>query len=244
MRTTALVLIVLAAAVAAPAAGAAGGLVFRYYPGAGYRFQPLLSFGHLNAAVSAHDAPAARRLATALLARGVRRGDALYWDYDFSFGGGPARWTSGFTQAIAAQSLARAGVLLGDPALRRAGDAAFRALRPSLLMRVGGGLWIREYGFTRQVILNAQLQSVLALESYARIAKTPAAQRVATGLEVAARNLLPRFDLGCWGRYQLGGAAADVHYETYHVELLRQLARTHDDPIWRATYARWRDCLS
>src|SRR5882724_8536569 len=130
MRTTALVLIVLAAATtvpgagAAPRTGAAGGLVFRYYAGSGYRFQPLLSFANLNIAVSAHDAPAARRLATALLARAVRRGGALYWEYDFSFGGGPARWTSGFTQAIAAQALARAGVLLRDRALGRAGEAA------------------------------------------------------------------------------------------------------------------------
>jgi hypothetical protein len=219
------------------------GLVFRYYAGAGLRFQPLLSFGKLDAAVGRRDRTHARRLVGALLARGVRDGDALYWPYDFSFGGGPPTWTSGFTQAVAANALARAGVLLGDDTLRVAAERAFRGLQRTLLMPVGGGLWVREYSYTGQVILNAQLESVLAVESYASIAKTPAATRVALSLERAARTLLPQFDLGCWGRYQLGGAAADLHYEAYHVDLLRRLAATHREPIWRRTYERWRRCL-
>ena len=94
------------------------------------------------------------------------------------------------------------------------------------------------------MILNAQLQSVLALESYASIVQTPASQRVASAVEHAARTLLPRFDLGCWGRYQLGGVAADAHYEAYHVELLRRLAASHAEPIWRKTYVSWSRCLS
>src|SRR3954452_8025905 len=142
-----LFILVVSAAGAANAAAAdrtTNGLVYRYYAPYGYRFQPLLSFASLNRAVSDHNAPAARRLAAALLARGVRRGDALYWDYDFSFGGGPSRWSSGFTQAIAAQALARAGVLLRDPSLGTAADSAFRALRHGLLLPVRGGVWIRE----------------------------------------------------------------------------------------------------
>lgn len=237
----------IALVIGAAAAGAAhaadrtsGGLVYRYYAPYGYRFQPLLSFGRLNRAVSDHNPAVARRLAAALLAHGIRRGGALYWDYDFSFGGGPSRWTSGFTQAVAAQALARAGVLLRDPYLESDADAAFRALSHGLLLHVEGGLWIREYGFTQQVILNAQLQSVLALESYASIAQTRAALHVASSVEHAARTLLPRFDLGCWGRYQLGGGAADAHYEAYHVDLLRRLAAHHREPIWRQTYLRWR----
>jgi hypothetical protein len=134
-------------------------------------------------------------------------------------------------------------VLLDDPALRAAADGAFRGLRATLLIPVAGGSWVREYSYTGQVILNAQLESVLALESYARIARTPAARRVAQDVERAARRLLPRFDLGCWGRYQLGGYRADLHYEAYHVELLRRLAATHPQPIWRDTYERWSRCL-
>jgi hypothetical protein len=220
------------------------GMVYRYYPGLGYRFQPLLSFGALNDRVSAHDAPGARRLASLLLAQGVRSGRALYWRYDFPFGGSAAGWTSGFAQAVAAQALARTGKLLRDPSFTAAGDAAFRGLRSTLLMPIGGGSWVREYSFTGQVILNAQLESILALDSYARVRKTDAARRVARDLEVAARTLLPRFEAGCWGLYELGGARADLHYQTYHVDLLRRMAARHHEPIWRNTYLRWRGCLS
>jgi PKD repeat protein len=223
--------------------GYGDGLVFRYYGGAGSQFQPLLSFAALNNQVLERRCGAVRRLASALLARAVRSGDAVYWHYDFSFEGGPVPWTSGFAQVVAAQALARAGVMLRDPALSAAAAASFRALRRTLLMPLAGGFWIREYGFTSQVILNAQLQSIISLDSYATIAESAPAHRLARELAVATRRLLPRFDLGCWGRYQLGGAAASVHYQTYHVELLRRLAATHTEPIWRRTYLRWRRCL-
>lgn len=238
---------VLAAAAAqardVPASTHGTGVVYRYYAGAGYRFQPLLSFGNLNAAVSARDIPATRRLAQALLGHAVRRGNALYWPYDFAFGGGAPGWTSGFTQAVAAQALARTAVLLRDPSYTRAAAAAYRALQGGLLMPLGGGTWIREYSFTHEAILNAQLESLLALESYARVAKSAPAAALAARLERATRTLLPQFDVGCWGRYELGGGAADLHYETYHVDLLRRMAVRHPEPIWRTTYLRWQSCL-
>ena len=56
------------------------GLVFEYYPGAGYQFQPLLSVAALDEQVSEQRCRAARRLASALLARAVRVGDAVYWE--------------------------------------------------------------------------------------------------------------------------------------------------------------------
>ena len=109
--------------------GYGDGLVFRYYGGAGYQFQPLLSFAALNQLVLEQRCGAARRLASALLARAVRSGDAVYWEYDFPFQGGPVPWRSGFAQAVAAQALARAGVMLRDPALTAAAAASFRGLR-------------------------------------------------------------------------------------------------------------------
>ena len=218
-------------------------VVFRYYPGLGYRFQPLLSFAALNQNVSQRRAYAARRIAAALLGRAVRSGDALFWEYDFSYQGGPAPWRSGFAQAVAAQALARAGALLGEPLLSAAADAAFRGLRPTLLLPIAGGLWIREYGFTQQVILNAQLQSILSLESYAAFAKSAAARGVVRELIVATRRLLPHFDVGCWARYQLAGPPARLGYQIYHVDLLRRLAVRRAEPIWRGTYVRWLRCL-
>lgn len=218
------------------------GLVFRYYSGSGWQFQPLLSFEHLNNLVSAGQARAAQRLVEALLARGRRQGTALYWHYDFPYGG-PAPWSSGFVQAIAAQSLARASRLLGRPALLRPAGAALRGLRQGLLLRVGGGLWIREYGFTRQVILNSQLQSLLALRVYARLVATPQAARLVQSLYRATLRLLPRFDLGCHSLYQLGGPVADRHYQDYQVALLQRLAGQYPaEPLFWRLYLRWRRC--
>jgi PKD repeat protein len=223
--------------------GHGDGLTFRSYAGAGYQFQPLLSFAALNSRVSHKRWCAVRRLASALVARAVRSGDAAYWEYGFSFAGGPEPWRSGFAQAVAAQALARAGALLQDPALSAAAAAAFRGLRGPLLMRRSGGAWVREYGFTNEVILNAQLQSIISLDSYAAVADSAPGRRLAQELAVAARRLMPRFDVGCWARYELGGGAASLHYQTYHVELLRRLAATRPEPIWRRTYLRWRRCL-
>ncbi len=110
-------------------------------------------------------------------------------------------------------------------------------------MPIAGGLWIREYGFTQQVILNAQLQSIISLESYAKTAESAAAHRVVRELIVATRKLLPLFDVGCWARYELGGSSASLSYQIYHVDLLRRLAAKRAEPIWRKTYERWVRCL-
>jgi D-glucuronyl C5-epimerase-like protein/PASTA domain-containing protein len=221
----------------------ASGLVLRYYAGSGWQFQPLLSFEHLNNLVSAGQAGAAQRLVEALLARGRRQGAALYWRYDFPFAGGPVPWSSGFVQAVAAQSLARAGKLLGRPALLKPAGAALLGLRQGLLLHVGGGLWIREYGFTRQVILNSQLQSLISLHSYAQLVDTPQTDRLVGSLYRATVRLLPRFDLGCHSLYQLGGPVADHHYQDYHVELLKRLAGLYpQEPLFGRLYVRWRRC--
>lgn len=240
--------VVLAVGAAAPEAQAgtsresdlldADGVVYRFFPGHGYQFHPLANFARLNAVVSQQRPAATRRLARALVARAIRRDGALYWEYGFSFGG-PSRWTSGFAQAVAAQSLARAGHLLFDPSLSRAASAAFHAITQSHLRPLAGGVWILEYGFSEMAILNAQLQSLVSLDSFAGLDDRPEVHRTVARLDVASRALLARFDTGCWSRYSLDGADASLHYHAYHVQLLRRLAATRPHPIWRQTADRW-----
>jgi uncharacterized delta-60 repeat protein len=218
------------------------GLVFRYYPGSGWQFHPLISFVHLNNLILAGRTGAVQRLVKALLARSHRHGAALYWNFDFPYGG-PVPWTSGFTQAVAAQALARAGRLLRQPALLKPARAALLDLRRGLLLHVGGGLWIREYGFNQDVILNSQLQSLLSLRNYAHLTGSPLAARLVKSLYRATVRLLPRFDLGCHSLYQLGGPVADQHYQDYQVGLLKRLAGLYPaEPIFRRLYLRWRPC--
>jgi hypothetical protein len=219
------------------------GLVFRYYPGSGWQFQPLLSFSRLDVLVSAGQAAPARRLVDALLARGRRQGAALYWDYNFPYEGGRAPWRSGFVQAEAADYLAETSRFLRQPALLGSAEAALRGLRHGLLLRVGGGLWVREYGFNRKVILNSQLQVLLSLHHYILGAPTADARRLVQSLYRATVRLLPRFDLGCRSLYQLGGPVADHHYQDYHVILLEQLAHAFPgEPLFRRLYLRWSKC--
>jgi hypothetical protein len=214
------------------------GVVYRTYPGHGFQFQALASFARLNALVSGGREASADRLALALVERGITGRGSLYWEYYFPFHG-PPRWTSGFVQAVAAQALARAGELLGDEALAHAAYQSFRAMLQTHVRPLAGGLWIREYGFSDIAILNAQLQSLVSLTSFAAIANTSGARRAVTQLDQATRALLGEFDTGCWSLYSLGGARASPHYHEYHVQLLRRLAANRSHAIWRETVGRW-----
>jgi hypothetical protein len=158
------------------------------------------------------------------------------WEYYFPFGG-PSRWTSGFVQGVAADALERAGQALDDDPLREAARRALLGMGDGLVMPLGGGLWVREYGFTDRAILTAQLQTLLSVADYARRSGDAPAGRLAGRLETAARSLLPRFDAGCWSLYSLGGHKASRHYQGYHVALLRQLASARPPGGLWSTYA-------
>ncbi|MGH3030450.1 MAG: peptidoglycan-binding domain-containing protein, partial [Gaiellaceae bacterium] len=82
------------------------GVVYRYFAGHGLQFHPLANFARLNVLARKEEREAARRLADALVARGVPSGDTVTWEYHFPFQG-PPRWTSGLAQAAGAQALAR-----------------------------------------------------------------------------------------------------------------------------------------
>jgi D-glucuronyl C5-epimerase C-terminus len=221
----------------------ADGVVYRSFENHGYQFHPIAAFAHLNTLARRGKREAVARLAPALAERGVRSGSALVWEYYFPFGG-PARWSSGFAQTIAAQALARSGKLLGDERLLAQARAAYRGIGHGLYLELGGGVWIREYGFSDMAILNAHLQSLIPLYEYERISKDPQAGATVARMETAARTLLPQFDTGCWSLYSLGCSPASLHYHTYHVDLLHQLAAETGDPFWKQTEDRWRGYLS
>jgi hypothetical protein len=219
----------LAASLGAPSGAAArdvempDGAVYR--PGlTGSYFHPLASFGRLNRAVTAGNRKKARRLADALVARGTRQGRfALVWHYDVP--GGKQGWTSGLAQAVAAQALARAG---REEEARR----AFLAIPNGLLTDLPQGPWIKLYGYSDVVVLNAQLQAALSIGHYARLTGDERARRLARDLRRTAKALLPRFDTGSWSRYALGGKAATMEYHAYVTSLLWKLAARQGGGRW------------
>jgi D-glucuronyl C5-epimerase-like protein len=195
-------------------------------------FHPLASFGKLNSALASGDRRRASRLASTLVARGTRERGTLVWRYN-ARRDGPATWESGLAQAVAAQSLARAGYI---SAARR----AFRAIPDRLLIRLPEGPWIKLYGYSNVVVLNAQLQATLSIADYARLAQDAQAKRLARAMRQTTLVLLGRFDTGSWSRYSLNGADATLEYHEFVTSLLWKFARRTHGWRWRVYASRFR----
>ena len=217
---------------------AGDGVVYRLFFGHGFQFHPLGNFAALNQHVTRRRDEAAATLASSLVARGVRRGGGRVWEYYFLFGGGYPPWTSGMAQAAGAQALARAGRRLGDRSLIGAAARAYRAVPLGLLLSLAAGPWIQHYSFSRLVVLNAHLQSVLSIWDYAAIAGDSGASGLGNRMERSAKSLFPKFDTGYWSLYSLGNEA-DLHYHEYVVSLLGNLARRTTDDFWERKAARF-----
>jgi hypothetical protein len=218
------------------------GVVYRWFPRLGLEFHPLANFGALNNVAAKGDYEATQTLADALVARAIPRGQRLIWEYQFRYGGGRPPWASGMAQAVAAQALARSSALLGDPALGVAAVRAYASV-PPFLMPLSTGPWIQLYGFSKQVVLNAQLQSILSLLEYAQTNEDADAASLAQQLATSAQTMFPRFDTGDWSRYQLGGGYATREYQKFVTDLLAKLARQTQDPFWVETSQRFRNYL-
>lgn len=216
------------------------GVVYRYFAGRCFEYHPLANFGALNALVAAGDAEGAQRLATALVARGTYlRGGGIGWEYLFPFAGGRGPWLSGMAQAVAAQALARTAALVPEDATMLLGKAraAYQAIPGGLLTSVAAGPWIRLYSFTSMQVLNAQLQAVISLQSYAAAAEDTQAAALAARMERATLATLPRFDTGYWSYYALPNDPSPFDYHDYVVQLLRRLSPA--DPRFADAAARF-----
>ncbi len=190
------------------------GVVYRYFAGYCFRFHPLANFGVLNARIASGDVDGTRELADALIARGVyQKGGGIAWEYDFSFGGGRAPWLSGMAQSVAAQAFAAAAALVTDrsTAYMNEGRAAERVIPKRLMTTVAAGPWIKLYGFSSLVVLNAQLQSTLSLQAYATASGDTTAGALAKRMANAAYATLPRFDTGYWSYYSLPNEPSPDH---------------------------------
>ena len=207
------------------------GVIYRYFPGLGLQWHPLAEFGALNAAYTSRNLKRTARLAQALVDREEDDG----YEYYFHFGG-PTPWTSGMAETVAAQALARASELTGNPFLAQAAARAAR-LAGRLVLHVSTGPWIRLYSFDSEIVLNAQLQAVLSLQDYAQLEGDASAQSLASALNASAKALLPRFDTGAWSLYSLSGPEAPFDYQRYVTLELRQLAAR--DPTWSAAAGRF-----
>jgi hypothetical protein len=214
-------------------AAAPSGVVYRNYGRRGLQFQPLASFGRVNAALGSGHRDRAAQLARALLARATRGNGTLRWRYYFDAYGARGPWTSGLTQAVAAQALARVG-RLAEARL------AFEALYRKLIIQLPQGPWIRLYSFSDTAVLNAQLQGIISLRQYGIRAADRRATRLSAALADTTLKLLPRFETSWWSLYSLDGADAPLAYHRYVTSLLWKIARTSPNRVWLRTATRFR----
>jgi hypothetical protein len=204
----------------------ADGLVYRFFAGRCFEFHPLAEFVELNARVWAKDVKGTRRLADALAARGSHQFGGTAWEYYFPYGGGSAPWLSGMAQAVAAMGFTRAADLVPDSASTyvAAARGAYRVIPARLLTNISAGPWVRLYSFDSTAVLNAQLQTIYSLKTYAARARDTRADALATRMQTTAITMLPRFDTGYWSYYSLGGALSPLEYQKYVVDLLKSLS--------------------
>lgn len=215
-------------------------LVWQYYPGEGIQLQVLGTFGKANGLWMAKSDRKLRALLDEMVPMAAQRGGALAWEYYFDFGGGAPPWTSGMAQATGIQALSRAGQRLGEPVYLEAARQALRlfSLAPPVGVRLTTPVGARYllYSFAPgQIVVNASVQTLVALHDYAEITQSAAAGRLYRAGDRQARLDVRAGDTGAWSLYQLGGAESDLSYHELLMGFLHNLCDRTQTEIYCTT---------
>jgi hypothetical protein len=224
----------------APHFRTSGTAVFQYYPGRGMQFQPLASWGRVNAlAGRCQRSRCPRRRLTRALDRltglAARRDGFTAWEYYFSFAQGSPPWVSAMTQATAMQALARGYDVLGAPRFKRTALRALGAFETPAPAGVASGTHYVLYSFAPGYhVLNGELQALIGLSDLATLTRSRRAARLFRAGEPTARAEVAGFDTGAWSLYSAGGAEATLSYHALMVQFLDGLC----DRVHAAVYCR------
>ncbi len=209
-------------------------LVWQYYAGEGLQIQWLATFGKVNGLWQGGYTTSLRSIVDEALPLAAQRAGGIAWEYLFDFDGGRAPWVSGLAQGTAVQAIARAGVMLDEPAYltaAKAGLGIFRAAPPSgVRVATPAGAHYLIYSFAAGLrVLNGFTQAVNGLHDYAKLTADPEGVGLFAAGEAQLRVELPAYDTGGWSRYSLQ-RDADVHYHVLARDFLRNLcARLTED---------------
>src|SRR4051794_20469814 len=171
-------------------------VIWQYYRGQGIQLQMLANFGKANALWAGKKKTALGDLLTELIPLATDRGGWPAWEYFFQFGGGKPPWTSSISQGTAIQVLARAGALLGDPALTNEGAlalAAFEQPAPNgVRVDTPSGPFYVIYSFNPdELVINAHVQALVGLYDFATITGDGRALSLFQQGDATAQALLP-----------------------------------------------------
>jgi D-glucuronyl C5-epimerase C-terminus len=202
-------------------------LVWQFYAGEGLQIQWLATFGKVNALWQGGYTTSLRAIVDEALALVAQRAGGIAWEYLFRFDGGRPPWVSGLAQGTAVQAIARAGVLLNEPAYlsaAKAGLGIFREAPPSgVRVTTPAGAHYLIYSFVSGLrVLNGFTQAVNGLHDYAKLTGNAEGAGLFAAGEAQLRTELPAYDTGGWSRYSLQ-RDADVHYHVVARDFLRNL---------------------
>lgn len=211
----------------------AGGLVWQDRPPYGWQVHPLATAGRLNALVTARHRGGAARVADALIARGTKSGAALDFEYLFPFGIGRPPWISAMAQSTAAQALARTYRLTHRRRYLVAARAAYQGMLQAAVHAPDGSVQrFVMYSFAPgDRILNGELQMLVGLHDYARIARDRPAMRMFVRLAGAELDAVGQYDTGAWTLYEQGGVEATVHYHALATRFAGELCHDGEQPF-------------
>jgi D-glucuronyl C5-epimerase-like protein len=203
-------------------------LEWEYYPGQGIQLQVLGSFGAANGMWQGGQVAQLTQLLSELIPLASTRGGGLTWEYLFTWEGGAPPWTSAMSQATALQALSHAYQATHDPSYL---TIAARALTLFTKTPAQGGVMVPtprgarfvQYSFTPGTsILNAFLQSLIGLDTYAQVSGNATAAHLFAEGNAEALWEVPQFDTGAWSLYQ-PGQEDDLSYHELVTSFLQKL---------------------
>lgn len=225
-------------------------LVWEHYPGQGIQLQVLGSFGKADGLYTAgpSEYPAMEQLLSEIIPLAARRGGGLTWEYYFPFDGGSPPWTSAMSQATGLEALSRADAATGDgrylQVARRALPIFSVAPPKGVAARTRRGLRFIQYTFKpRASIINADLQTLIGLYSYAQASGDPTAAQLFSEGNAEALAEVPHFDTGAWSLYR-PGVEDDLGYHELVTGFLQQLCTWTGAPTYCTTAQHFTDYLT
>jgi D-glucuronyl C5-epimerase C-terminus len=205
---------------------------YEYYPGMGLQLQVNATFGTIDALLtkgSRRSLAQAEATLDQMLKLVSYRAGRMTWEYEFPFEGAQPPWTSGLSQATAIEAFTRAATKLKRPDYLQAALrlAQLFATPPPIGVQVNlDGDWFLLYSFDPgQLVLNADLDSLIALHDLAAATHAPFVSALErSGLHALERNI-ESFDIGSWSLYSLGGPLANLNYHALNLELAQKLCQ-------------------
>jgi hypothetical protein len=225
-------------------------LVWEYYPGQGIQLQVLGSFGKADGLYTAGRSQygSLTTLLSQLIPLAAQRGGGLTWEYYFHFDGGTPPWTSAMSQATGLEALSRGFKASHNGYYLQVAQQAlpvFTARAPAgVAVPTRLGARFIQYTFTPGTsIINAFLQTLIGLQSYAQVSHNPlAAQLFAKGNREAEAEV-PHFDTGAWSLYQ-PGVEDSLSYHELVTGFLLELCGSTGAPVYCTTARHFQTYLT